>query len=81
MVVHIGRAHGEAEIADADAVAFGGEEVVKQRGALGGVHVVEEHGAAAGKRVTEAIHGLVGLRAVDIDDLAGRGFFAEGEFG
>ena len=81
MVVHVGGADGDPKIADTDAVAFGGEEIVEKRGAFGGVHVVEEHGAAAGEREAEAVDGLVGLRAVDLDDLAGRSFFGEGEFG
>ena len=73
VVVHVGRADGEAEVADADAVAGAGEELVEEGCALGGVHVHEELGAAAGEREAEAVHGLVGFGGVDGDGLAGGG--------
>ena len=81
VVVHVRRADGEAKRADADAVTIRGEEAVEECGALVCGHVMDKHGAAAGERVTEAVDGLVGLRAVDVDDLAGGGFLGEGQFG
>ena len=71
--VHVGRADGEAEVADADAVAGAGEEFMQEGVALGGVHVHEELGAAAGEREAEAVDGLVGLGGVDVDGLGGCG--------
>ena len=71
--VHVGRADGEAEVADADAVAGAGEELMQESVALGGVHVHEELGAAAGEREAEAVDGLVGLGGVDVDGLGSCG--------
>ena len=67
--VHVGGADGEAEVADADAVAGAGEELVQEGVALGGVHVHEELGAAAGEREAEAVDGLVGFCGVYVDGL------------
>jgi hypothetical protein len=71
LVVHVRGADGEAEVADADAVAGAGEELVEEGCALGGVHVHEELGAAAGEGEAEAVDGLVGLGGVDGDGLRG----------
>ena len=81
MIVHVGGADGDAQIADADAVVAVCEEFMEQCGALRRVHFGDELRAAAGERETEAVHGLVGLRIVDVDGLASGFGLGKGKLG
>jgi hypothetical protein len=66
-LVQIGGADGQAQVADADAVAGGGKQLVQDRRPLGGVHVDKVLRAAAGEGKAEAVDGLELATVVDLD--------------
>ena len=80
MVVHVGGADGETQVADADVVGVGGEEFVKESGAGFGIHVLDQLCAAAGESKAEAVDCLIGFRRIDVDDLIGCCSFGEGDW-